>query len=394
MAKSSLIGRIAFDLVANTGPLIKPLKQAESAITKFTSGFSKFTGIGAAISGTVAGLFSVHAAISSVTTTFSELGNLSDESKRLGVSADVLSGLQYAAKQSGVEIETLGKALQYMMKKGMSVQKLFAIADELNAIGDPVLKMQKALAYFGKGGSGLINMLDGGSKQLREMIKQAERLGYVVSQSQADMTEAAGDAWDNITLALSGASRQLAAEIAPYVKYIADMLTEWVISLRVAGEQMTSMAATAGWMADMAETFNLMYKAAKIPTSAWRMMLSGGTWEGPSDVKEHAKDFWKAFTAPDASDRLRSTIDRIRREVLDSVDKGATPPGVTPAGLSMPSMAAKTDQSALLRGSSAALSYILGTTKQDIEKASLDELKGIHRELKDRRDVVIEPAAL
>lgn len=224
-------------------------------------------------------------------------------------------------------------------------------------------------------------MLDGGSKQLREMIKQAERLGYVVSQSQADMTEAAGDAWENISHALTGASRQLAVEIAPYVKYIADALTEWVVSLRVAGEELGSMADTAGWIADMIETFSLLNKAGRIPQSAWRMVLSGGMWEGPEDIKKNAKEFWEAFTAPDASARMRSSIDRIRREVAGSLG-GPKLPGGSKEPMAESAATKKADESALFRGSQAALSYILGTSKQDVEKAQLEELKKIEAYMK------------
>lgn len=399
MAKSSLIGRIAFDLVANTGKMVAPLKKAESMIGSFASKAGKMLAVAGPIGAAIAGLGSMAYITAKVANgignSFDELGNLSDESKRIGVAAEHLSALQYAAGQAGVEADTLGKALQFMMKKGMNVNELGRIADELNNIEDPVKRMQKALAYFGKAGAGMINVLEGGSEALRDMIKEAEYLGVVVSQKDADAVEKAGDSWARIGKALKGTFNQLAIGLAPYVTLISDGIVAAIADINKALSSSREVIFDAwiyptGIFLDLMEQtvamidtvmVGLLDLLASMPGGAVFAGLAAGARQNIKNISE----------SPSNVDRLREEAAAMRAKFMEGLGKvgggGGAAAGSIAAGGSI-------DMSPLLRGSQAALSYILGTNKQDIEKASLEELKGIRKELKDKREVVLEPAAL
>lgn len=393
MAKSSLIGQIKIDLVANVGKMLGPMKQAQGALASFSKSVSKWTGIGAAITAPIAAFVSVHSAIAKISTAMDELGNLSDESKRLGIPADELSGLQYAAKQAGVETETLGKALQFMMKKGFSVSQLGKIADEMNAISDPVVRMQYALAHFGKGGAGMINMLEGGSKTLKEMVAEAKKLGYVVNQQNADLVEKSGDAWQRIKLAIDGMARTFAIQLAPYIILATDKMASFAASLNEGLTASGGMASFFSLMLDELEAFKIAWEAIVLinPISLWT-----DAWD--ADMEDTVNRWNKLVddvTAKSLSTRVAKDIERIKAEVAAG---GSSAGKITadPLGLMGAAAAASNDTSALIRGSQAAFSAIMASSKQEVGKASLKELEGIHKKLGDmsKRGVLFAPALL
>lgn len=254
MAKSSLIGRIAFDLVANTGKLLAPVKKAQGAITGLMGTAARVTSIAAPITGLVGGFVSAGVAIGKVTKAFGEIGAISDEAARLGIGTEKLIGLQHAAGLAGVESETLGKSLQFLMKSGGDLKDLDQIADTIANMSDPTERMQYAIEKFGKGGAGMINMLMDGSDGLKQMQEDAEKLGLTLNDTDAAKVEMAGDAFDRIGLMFDGVARKLAVELAPFVKYLADSFVE----AGTKGEGMggfvragVDMAVTAlGWMLD------------------------------------------------------------------------------------------------------------------------------------------------
>ncbi len=109
MASSSLIGRIAFDLVANTGKLIAPLKRAEAGIASLASKASKVASIAAPITGLVGSFVSVGFAVSKVTKAFGEIDDIAKQSDRLGFPSYKLFGILHEEVMAGVEYDTLCK---------------------------------------------------------------------------------------------------------------------------------------------------------------------------------------------------------------------------------------------------------------------------------------------
>jgi len=126
------IGTIAIDLVAHTGKLLAPLRRAEAGIAALASKATMFTSILAPLGGMVTGFITVAAAVSKMAKAFSELDSIAKESDRLGISTEKLIGLQLAAGMAGVEAETLGKSLQFLMKSGGDIKDLDEIADTLS----------------------------------------------------------------------------------------------------------------------------------------------------------------------------------------------------------------------------------------------------------------------
>lgn len=395
MAKSSLIGRIAFDLVANTGKLISPLKKAETSVASFASKakmlFAAAGPIAAGIAAIGVGFLSVKGTIDGVVSAVQRLGNLSDESRRLGVPAEMLSALQYAAQQAGIEVSSLGTALQYMMKKGYSVNDIEKIADAIDKVKDPVKKMQMVLKYFGKSGAGMLNLFAGGAAELRKMMQEARDTGYVVTQKEADGLEKAGDAWERIKLASQGVFNTIAIQLAPYIDLFANAMVKAVIAINKAIRQ-TGESIFDAWvypvgffMDTLTNAYALILRLQISLLDLMTLLPEGGVFGG---LAAGARAELDALAAePSWIDKLRDWAKEMRKSFWGSV-------GGAPFG-SFPSLQNE-DRSPLLKGSSEAFSAILKSSKEDLDKRMADDLAAIRRDIDhmDARGFVMGPAVL
>lgn len=139
-------------------------------------------------------------------------GELTDMSKRTGLSVESLGELGFAAKQTGASMADVEKAAHFLQKRGLDPNKFQEIAERVAAIEDPTARAQAAMKEFGKKtGPALLPMIDG----LAEARKKAHELGLVMSTEDAAAADDFGDALDvakeqvkflgiNIGLALVG----------------------------------------------------------------------------------------------------------------------------------------------------------------------------------------------
>jgi hypothetical protein len=175
---------------------------------------------------------SILAPLAAASKGFADAGShLADMASRTGVSVEALSRLSYVAKQSGTDIDALELGLRHMQKtvvdaakgsaeavdaldrlhltiedlKGLSPEQQFAkIASRLDAISDPAVKAATAMAIFGKSGTALLPMMEGGADAMNALMKRAEDLGLVMSGEDARAAKALGDGlselWDVIKM--------------------------------------------------------------------------------------------------------------------------------------------------------------------------------------------------
>jgi len=168
----------------------------------------------------------VLAPLMGMATAFADAGSaIADMSARTGVSAEQLSSLGYAAGMTGASIEDLEKGLLMMQKKGMSTDKLVAVANKIQGMSDPAKRTAYAMEVFGKSGAKLIPMLSGGAAGLAEFQAEAERLGLVMSGEDAAAADALGDAMDQVKSAVKAAGLQVGAALAPALTAVATQLS-------------------------------------------------------------------------------------------------------------------------------------------------------------------------
>ena len=232
---SALLVRIATD----TSQLKQQLDQAQNSIAGFAGNMKS------ALAGALAGI-SVGAAVSylaGITKGAIEAGDrLGELSQITGVSVKTLSGLQVAAKTSGVDIETLAATLGKMSKNltgveepggnaaralnalGINAEKfkqakvedrLFILADALENVDNSTGEATAAMDLLVKGGSALIPMLSGGSEKLSEMIGVAEALGLVLTEETAASMDAVADTMTIMGMQSQGLGNVIAKALAP-----------------------------------------------------------------------------------------------------------------------------------------------------------------------------------
>jgi hypothetical protein len=183
------------------------LRRAQKRLKAFGDGLrsvgTRLTAIGA---GAVASLLST-------VKVFTAMGDTLDKmSKRTGVSVESLSELGFAAEQSGADLATFEKGVRSMQRsindlgRGLSTQTdAFAtlgltmadldglspeaqfklIAERLSQIEDPSRRAAIAMQIFGRAGSQLLPLMEGGASGIEELQEQARRLGLTVSTQTA-----------------------------------------------------------------------------------------------------------------------------------------------------------------------------------------------------------------
>lgn len=147
-----------------------------------------------------------------------------------GIATDELSGLRYAASQSGLAWNDLQNALGKAMKMRPGVA--FAdLADELKGIEDPVERANAAMKIFGDDlARKVLPMMMQGGNGIRDLQARAERLGLIVSPEQGKAAERFGDAMADLRHSVFGLARAF-LDLAPAAA-LTERLTEAVIQFR------------------------------------------------------------------------------------------------------------------------------------------------------------------
>ena len=175
--------------------------------------------------------------------------------QRIGASVEQLTRLQYAAKLNGAEQETLNKGLQQLVKNsseaaqglgksvgafnelGLSAEKLnqlapdqqfMLLADAMKGVESANDRTRIAIKLFGDEGASLVNVLMQGQEGLKQLASESDAAGFTVTQSQADIAAAAGDAKDKMSAAFTGVTNQLATHLGPAITKVAEFMATYI----------------------------------------------------------------------------------------------------------------------------------------------------------------------
>ena len=167
---------------------------------------------------------------------------LSKTATRIGTTTESLSRLQYAAKISGVETQTLNMAMQRFGRRASeaavgtgeargALQELRLNATDLiklpldeqmiklaQAFEDnikPIDRTRIAMKLFDSEGVALLQMTQLGAAGIRELFNEAETLGAVMSSDAAKGVEDANDAMARLFTIFKGVTDQITAALAP-----------------------------------------------------------------------------------------------------------------------------------------------------------------------------------
>lgn len=180
-------------------------------------------------------------------------------SRRIGVAVNELTALQHAAELSGLSTQNFNLSVQRMTRrtaeaaKGMgeaqgalrelnidakSFSKLgledqmATLADRFGQVENKSDRLRLAFKLFDSEGTAVLQMLGQGSDAMKEMAKDAERLGLVVSKQAAADSEAFNDALTRAWGAIKGVSRTIAHTFMPILTGLANRFADATASAR------------------------------------------------------------------------------------------------------------------------------------------------------------------
>lgn len=250
-------GAAYIELYTKDSRLVKGLNAASQKLKAFGA---SLTAIGTKMATLGAGIVTPLLGAAKV---FADMGSdLVDMSQRTGVSVEALSELGFAAEQSGADVETLEGGLRKMQKLvveaagdsdtareslqrlGLTVadlaklspdQQFKLIADRLAQIQNPTLRAALAMQVFGKSGTKLLPLMQGGAKGIEELQQQARNLGLTMSTEDAQAAEAFGDTlsalWKLLKMAvftIGSALAPLLTQVAETIMHVTKTVSDWI----------------------------------------------------------------------------------------------------------------------------------------------------------------------
>jgi hypothetical protein len=249
----ALVERLAILITGDATGAINALKDvsasAEKNATKADASASKFSGsatkIGAGMMAAGAGLLSVGIAAANTTT---DLGREVLKLQRYtGMNAESASKLAYAAKQSGVDVDSLslgiGKLSKAMADSPEKLGKLGVeaktsdghlramtdvlgdVAEKFKTMGPGTASTAAALDLFGRSGTNLLPFLLKGRDGIAELSNEAEKMGLVLSQDNVDAVKANIVAQRKLGAAVDGVKVQIGNQMLPILTKFTELMT-------------------------------------------------------------------------------------------------------------------------------------------------------------------------
>lgn len=243
---ASNIGSVTMNVLANTTNLVRGMSRARRTTESAVSSMKK----------AMVGLVSIFAGaqiVSSLKDTADELDRIGKVSSKLGIPADKLMELHYAADKAGVATGTLDMAMQRMTRRvaeagqgtGEAVKALKElnlsaenmnklspdeqfkeIADAMKGITSQTDKVRIAFKLFDSGGVDLINMMKDGSKGLNEMSKEARDLGFIIDGDLIKSVEDMNDEFSKTGGTLTSLKNGITTGIAPGMTALLKMFND------------------------------------------------------------------------------------------------------------------------------------------------------------------------
>lgn len=205
-----------------TDKTAQAFRSVDSKLAGITKSLRTFAGF--------AGFATVAAGLGGLTKSLVEMGGqLQDASDKLGVSAEKLQVLKFAAEQTGSSFDALQTALAFNTKLtgaaargnkeaaeafrllGLDAKKfadlpidrrLSVIAQQLSNVQDPALRLELTLKALGSGSAELAPLLAQGAGGLAQFERQLRSTNSILSDAQVRALDDAGDAWEAFSLRL------------------------------------------------------------------------------------------------------------------------------------------------------------------------------------------------
>jgi hypothetical protein len=247
------IGGISVSISAVISGFQKNIGKARGLLGSFNKSISKTN----AVLGGLGVTLSSAAIVRGLTSTANKIADLSEASKRLGISTEVLGGLQLAAEEAGVSTSQLERSTLFMVRAserategvgriaetykrlGLNAktlnamspdQQLATIASRISNLTTHQEKLNAATQIFGKGSASMLELLSQYPSRLAEATEAARQMGLIVKDDVAGSIEKAVDQFGRFKKALGGFGTAIVAQNADKIGGIAEVLEGFALS--------------------------------------------------------------------------------------------------------------------------------------------------------------------
>lgn len=188
-------------------------------------------------------------------------GHLADMTAQLGISAEALQELYYAAKLAGIGSEELDGALaalskgvgqakagtgrfyaflgkvspqlQKQVRGAKSTEEAFdLVVAAIAKLPDTQRKAALASAAFGGAGQSLIRIIGEGPEALEKLRAEFRKTGAMLSGEQVAAADELGDSLDKLKTTIGGAANAVLGELVPVLQPLVTQLTDWIAANR------------------------------------------------------------------------------------------------------------------------------------------------------------------
>lgn len=207
------------------------------------------------------------AAIFGVVKSSAEYGNKLDKTIDLtGLSAQQLQELRGAASLADVDLQGFnqsmvlfsrnisqaaqgqGMGIKAFQMMGISVfdtsQKLKSNAELLNEVANGMKNISNkqvladiAMQLFGRSGASMINMLKGGSAEIKAMIEAFRKFGFELTEKQIKASAKFEDQLTMVGFAVKGLKNAVGQELLPAVSQMVEQFLKWIAANKKVVEQ-------------------------------------------------------------------------------------------------------------------------------------------------------------
>ena len=320
----STLASLNIQIGGNSATLRKELTKAGKSVSSFAknarSNMNTYAKAGLLAGGVVVGallgIYKQQAAAIDQTAKFSD---------SIGIQTSALTELRHAAALSGVANKDLDKSLENMTRrtadaafkgtgpladtlKALQInaqdlnklkpdEQLGVMADALSGIESQSERTRIAYELFGKSGTGMLKVIEGGAVGIDAMRAEAVALGISLDRIDANKVEMANDSIERAESVFSSFSQNLATEAAPVIGSLADLFLENAKQAggmgSYAADAVGTMVKGAGFVGNAWRGIQVIWQALKVSFNGLRLlvmeganaMLKGMTSLGQSIIK-------------------------------------------------------------------------------------------------------------
>ena len=243
---------IMVDIGANVAKMQADMRRLTGTME---SGFNQIGSMAKKVGALLAGAFSLHEMINLGKQALETGDRLNKMSQSVGISVESLSVLNYAARLSDLDLQSLAQSAGILSRNMLEAQAgtgeaaeafsalritlkdtsgnllssdkvMGQIADKFAGMEDGAIKTALAMKLFGRAGKEMIPLLNQGSAGLTEMRAEAEKLGLIMSQETAQRMELVNDNFTRMKMAIEGIAIQVMTGLLPTLDNLTKMLVE------------------------------------------------------------------------------------------------------------------------------------------------------------------------